>query len=149
MKCSLVVIVSFMFAGLSNSNIIPAAVKIESKQRDLEIISKGDTLIFAQVVSEKPEEYDKFILENQCNKLWTRTLLDLSSLQLYRHGDRNIKKPYKNDPNKDEMDWPGGFGQLTNVCFILIPSGIINKFSRSCHLFDHIPYRKGSGNFSI
>lgn len=54
-----------MFAGLSNSNVVPAAVEIESKQRDLEIISKGDTLIFAQVVSEKPEEYDKFILENQ------------------------------------------------------------------------------------
>lgn len=65
MNCSLVVIVSFMFAGLSNSNVVPAAVEIESKQRDLEIISKGDTLIFAQVVSEKPEEYDKFILENQ------------------------------------------------------------------------------------
>ncbi|KAG4071333.1 hypothetical protein HA402_004037 [Bradysia odoriphaga] len=34
---------------------------------------------------------------------------------LFRHGARNIVAPYPNDPYKDEIHWPEGFGQLTNV----------------------------------
>lgn len=35
--------------------------------------------------------------------------------QIYRHGDANIDKIYPNDPYKDEVHWPGGYGQLTNA----------------------------------
>lgn len=34
--------------------------------------------------------------------------------QIFRHGERNIAKVFPNDPYKDEVHWPGGFGQLTN-----------------------------------
>lgn len=36
---------------------------------------------------------------------------------IFRHGARNIEKPYPNDPYKDERFWPPGFGQLTKVNF--------------------------------
>lgn len=32
-----------------------------------------------------------------------------------RHGDKNIVHSYPNDPYKDELNWPGGFGELTDV----------------------------------
>lgn len=35
-------------------------------------------------------------------------------MQIFRHGERNIVFPsYPTDPYKDEIHWPGGFGQLT------------------------------------
>lgn len=33
--------------------------------------------------------------------------------KIYRHGARNIKKQYPNDPFRDEKHWPEGLGQLT------------------------------------
>lgn len=32
-----------------------------------------------------------------------------------RHGDRNILRPYQNDPWFSEKYWAGGFGQLTKI----------------------------------
>lgn len=32
-----------------------------------------------------------------------------------RHGHRNPVKPFKNDPLYDEKNWPGGYGELTDV----------------------------------
>lgn len=32
-----------------------------------------------------------------------------------RHGHRNIKNTYPNDPFKDEKFWTNGFGELSNV----------------------------------
>lgn len=38
-------------------------------------------------------------------------------LQIYRHGNRSLVVPYKNDPYNSEKFWPNGlYGQLTNVC---------------------------------
>lgn len=35
---------------------------------------------------------------------------------IYRHGNRSVLSPYKNDPYKDEEKWwPNGFGQLNDV----------------------------------
>lgn len=34
---------------------------------------------------------------------------------LFRHGERNILKPYKNDPWNDEKYWAGGYAQLTQT----------------------------------
>jgi len=34
---------------------------------------------------------------------------------IFRHGDRTIRKTYKNDPYRDNIYWPEGFGQLTNL----------------------------------
>lgn len=36
-------------------------------------------------------------------------------MQIFRHGDRNIAKSFPKDPYKDEIHWPGGIGQLTQV----------------------------------
>lgn len=34
---------------------------------------------------------------------------------VYRHGDRNIQYTFPNDPWKDEIHWPEGYGQLSKV----------------------------------
>lgn len=39
-------------------------------------------------------------------------------LKIFRHGDRTPVDPYPNDPWKDRIYWPEGYGQLTNVSFI-------------------------------
>lgn len=36
-------------------------------------------------------------------------------MKIQRHGERNIAKVFPNDPYKDEIFWPEGFGQLTNA----------------------------------
>lgn len=35
--------------------------------------------------------------------------------QVFRHGEKNVKKTYPNDPYKDVKYWPGGFNALSNV----------------------------------
>lgn len=35
--------------------------------------------------------------------------------QIFRHGDRTIRRTYNTDPYKDKAYWPEDFGQLTNV----------------------------------
>lgn len=39
----------------------------------------------------------------------------MNALQLFRHGDRNILKPYINDPWFSEKYWLEGFSQLTKI----------------------------------
>lgn len=37
------------------------------------------------------------------------------TLQIHRHGDRNIDTVYPNDPYNSDRYWPGGLGELTEV----------------------------------
>lgn len=69
----------------------------------------GDKLIFAHVVR-------IFTLNSVFIYSISFLILFLSVvLQIFRHGERNIDNTYPNDPFKDEIYWPGGFGALTNV----------------------------------
>lgn len=72
------------------------------------VLSDGE-LVFAQTVSKWWTHHEfcvtSEIAENCYHKNW----------KLCRHGDRNVYKLYPNDPWKDEIHWPGGYAQLTNV----------------------------------
>lgn len=38
---------------------------------------------------------------------------------IVRHGDRNIKRTYPLDPYKNKTFWPNGYGELSNVSWII------------------------------
>lgn len=38
---------------------------------------------------------------------------------IVRHGDRNIKRTYPNDPYKNKTFWKNGYGELSNVSSIV------------------------------
>lgn len=61
--------------------------------------------------------------------------------QIFRHGQRNIMKSYPKDPYKDEVHWPGGFGQLTNVKLL------IDKLISVALIISKIYFRKVNGNY--
>lgn len=65
----------------------------------------GDQPIFAHVVREL----------TLCCILKLFNVCFMKYIQIFRHGQRNIEKSYPNDPYKDVVYWPEGFGQLTNV----------------------------------
>lgn len=68
--------------------------------------------IFGDVfASPKPKAVEREKSENRNSNEDTLIFAHI----IFRHGDRNIDRVYPNDPNKDEANWPGGIGELTNV----------------------------------
>lgn len=96
------------FIGVSKF-IVTSAPANRTIYKDLNLSSdtNNHTLIFAHIVS-------RLFVCIEC--AFISNMLTTNS-QIYRHGDRNIVMIYPNDPNKDLIHWPGGYGQLTNVNF--------------------------------
>lgn len=71
-----------------------------------EITKTEDELVFVQIVSD-------FTSLNEF--AWLMFISKLKKWQIFRHGERTVRKTYPNDPWKDRSHWPEGFGQLTQV----------------------------------
>lgn len=107
MKISVVIVMCLLLDSSKSKNAPP--ILMTAIERELfEISSDDDELVFAHVVSKCRRKINCLMWWN----LWDT--FRLGFWQIHRHGERNIAKVFPNDPYKDEIHWPGGFGQLTN-----------------------------------